>query len=84
MERQERERSPHKHTHTDTHTQSPSVSLCCRTTQVAAAVAQAIQADQIFDFRSRPSPLTNGPAGNQEGNPTLLILDRRDDPVTPL
>lgn len=43
--------------------------------KVAAAVAQAIQADQIFDFRRPP--------GGQEG-PTLVILDRRDDPVTPL
>jgi hypothetical protein len=42
---------------------------------VAAAVAQAIQADQIFDFRRPP--------GGQEG-PTLVIMDRRDDPVTPL
>lgn len=55
--------------------------------QVAAAVAQAIQADQIFDFRmapsSRPSS-TNGSAGSMQEGPTLLILDRKDDPVTPL
>ena len=40
-------------------------------TQVASAVGTAIMGDQIFEFR------------RQEG-PTLLILDRRDDPVTPL
>ncbi len=45
-----------------------------------------MQADQIFDFRNRPLQQQSARAGashSQEG-PTLLLLDRRDDPVTPL
>mmetsp|Transcript_31700 Transcript_31700/g.41897 ORF Transcript_31700/g.41897 Transcript_31700/m.41897 type:complete len:574 (+) Transcript_31700:80-1801(+) len=41
----------------------------CR--QVAAEVNSQIQSDGIFDFRRHEGPM-------------LLILDRRDDPVTPL
>ncbi|GAB5036017.1 vacuolar protein sorting-associated protein 45, partial [Nannochloropsis oceanica] len=39
--------------------------------QVATALAQHVAADQIFEFR-------------RSDGPCLLILDRRDDPVTPL
>ena len=40
---------------------------------IAQEVENAIRNDEVFDFRR-----------NEEKRPTLLILDRRDDPVSPL
>ncbi|CAM9781056.1 unnamed protein product, partial [Phaeothamnion confervicola] len=46
--------------------------------QLASEVVSQMQADGIFDFRS------GGRGGGSNDGPLLLILDRRDDPVTPL
>ena len=43
--------------------------------QVANEVSQSVGSDEIFDFRSM---------GRRTEGPLLLVLDRRDDPVTPL
>jgi len=45
--------------------------------QLARDVADSIAADQIFHFR-------RGKGGDGYGNLLLLVLDRLDDPVTPL
>ena len=53
---------------------------------VATAVSTAIDSSDLFDFRQSGATSlgTSSTAGTAKSGPLLLVLDRMDDPVTPL
>lgn len=55
--------------------------------ELASDVHETIGADELYHFQRRSTANTSGSSNsssNSRGNLLLLILDRRDDPVTPL